>query len=56
MTLQIFKNITKLANRLGIYTVAELTEYKQSKNIQDTKDFIMNLINDVENAPNRNYN
>lgn len=56
MTVQIFKNITKLANRLNIYTVAELAAYKKSKNVKNTQDFIRVLINDVEFASKRNIN
>lgn len=56
MPLQIFKNITKLANRLGINTVVELIEYKKAKKVETTQDFIRALIYDVENAPKRNLN
>lgn len=49
MPLYIFKNITKLASRLGIYTVVELTNYKKAKNVETTQDFIKALIYDVEN-------
>lgn len=52
----IFKNITKLATRLGIHTVADLMEYKKAKNVRDTQDLIQSLIYDVENAPKRNFN
>lgn len=56
MPYYIFKNITKLATRLGIHTVADLMEYKKAKNVRDTQDLIKNLIYDVENAPKRNLN
>ena len=56
MTPLIFKNITKLANRLGIYTVQELANYKKPKNIETTQEFIRSLIYDVENAPKGNFN
>lgn len=55
MTLQIFKNITILASRLGIYTVKELEEYKKQNNVENTKDFIRVLINDVENESKGNF-